>query len=187
MECEDVLGAGVTFPRGADASNVDCAFSSGGRFIDKTQADVSSAFECAARVGTGSTDDPERPMEAMVGAVASSGESATCNEGFLRDDAILVVTIITDENDDDGDGSAGTPDGWRQALLAAKGNNPNSIVVLSLTGGNGCEEDAPRIQQFVSTFGDKGIAGSICGDFNSFFQSTVATIDSTCDDFIPPG
>ncbi|MCA9700173.1 MAG: hypothetical protein KC431_21795, partial [Myxococcales bacterium] len=115
-QCEDILGAGVTWPKGANASNINCNFSSGKRFITDNQPNLPGTFQCAARVGTDSTDDPERPMEAMVAAVSGQGAVGTCNDGFLRDDAILVVTFITDEDDDAGDGSAGTVDSWRQAL-----------------------------------------------------------------------
>ena len=56
-------------------------------------------------------------------------QAGGCNEGFLRDDAILVVTFITDEEDT---GSAGNPDSWKQTLVDAKGGNEEAIVVLGL-------------------------------------------------------
>src|SRR5690606_29390755 len=61
LECEDVLGAGVVHPRGTDASNKDCNFSTGARYMDTTEPDLHAAFACAAKVGSGSTEDPERP------------------------------------------------------------------------------------------------------------------------------
>ena len=131
MECEDVLGAGVTYPRGGQASNEDCDFATGARYMDSNQPDLAATFECAAKVGIGSTDDPEKPMEAMVAAVTPNTPAAACNEGFIRDDAILVVTFITDEDDAPGD-SGGTVEGWRAALIAAKGGDEQAVVVLSL-------------------------------------------------------
>ena len=199
-ECEDVLGAGVTHPRGEGASNQDCMFATGARYMDNNEPDLSAAFECAAQVGVSSYAGTERPMEAMVQAVTPSTEAAACNEGFIRDDAILVVTFITDEDDAFGD-SAGTPAGWKQALVAAKNGDENAIVVLGLFGDNDqpgaiCQalgsgtdgaEPSPRLREFVDSFGPKGFFGSVCApSYDEFFQEAVGLIDTTCDEFIPP-
>jgi hypothetical protein len=194
-QCEDVLGAGVVHPKGANASNMNCNFVSGKRFMTDAEPNLPGTFQCAARVGTDSTDDPERPMEAMVNAVSSVGLAATCNEGFLRDDAILVVTFITDEDDNAGDGSSGTVETWRQALISAKNGDEEAIVVLGLFGDddlpnaicNGGAETSPRLRQFVNSWGDRGFFGSICApDYDNFFQAAVDIIDTTCDEFEPP-
>ena len=47
MECEDVLGAGVTYPRGQGSSNQDCSFATGARYIDSAEPDLAGAFACA--------------------------------------------------------------------------------------------------------------------------------------------
>ncbi len=200
LECEDVLGAGVTFPRGQGASNMDCGFANGARYMDSSEPDLSAAFECAAQVGVSSYAATERPMEAMVQAVTGGTPAEPCNQGFIRDDAILVVTFITDEDDGTGD-SAGTPAGWKQALVAAKNGDENAIVVLGLFGdndqpagicqdladGNDGAEAAPRLREFVDSFGDKGFFGSVCApNYDSFFMEAVGLIDTTCDEFIPP-
>ena len=199
MECEDVLGAGVTYPRGASASNMDCNFSSGARYMDSTEPDLTAAFSCAAGLGTSSYAATERPMEAMVNAVSPNTPAAACNEGFIRDDAILVVTFITDENDSTGD-SAGTVAGWRQALIAAKGGDETAVVVLGLFGDNDqpggiCQdladsngaEAAPRLREFVDSWGDRGFYGSVCAsDYDDFFTEAVGIIDTTCEEFQPP-
>jgi hypothetical protein len=198
--CEDVLGAGVTHPRGSQSSNQDCAFSSGKRYMDSSEPDLTAAFQCAAQVGTGSLASTELPMEAMVQAVTPSTEAFACNEGFIRDDAILVVTFITDESDSNGD-SAGTPPGWKQALVAAKNGDESAIVVLGLFGdndqpggicqdladGNDGAEAAPRLREFVDSFSDHGFFGSVCApSYDDFFMQAVGLIDTTCDEFTPP-
>jgi len=201
-ECEDVLGAGVVQPRGGGAADVPCNFSSGARFMDSGEPNLAEAFACAASVGAGSTDDPERPMEAMVQAVTAGTEASACNEGFLRDDAILVVTFITDENDDAGDGSSGTVEGWRSALIAAKNGDESAIVVLGLFGDQDqpnpvCEDldeqsmngaqPSPRLREFVDSWGDRGFAGSVCAEsYQEFFADAVSLIDTTCEEFVPP-
>jgi len=140
-------------------------------------------------------------MEAMVAAVTSSTDAYACNEGFLRDDAILVVTFITDEDDAPSDGSSGTVEGWKQALVSAKFGDESAIVVLGLFGDNDqpnaiCPpfdpdaasgaEPSPRLKQFVDAFGDHGVAGSVCADsYQQFFLDAVGIIDTTCEEYVP--
>jgi hypothetical protein len=208
MECEDILGAGITHPRGRDASNAECDFASGRRFIASGEPDLSSSFGCAARVGTNSSLG-EKPMESMVQALTGDGDVAACNEGFLRDDAVLVVVIITDEDDngpnaDDLEGdSVGNPQAWRDALVAAKNGNENAIISMALIGDGDvpdgiCQpldpmtfegaEPAPRIREFAGLFGAQGIVGSVCADsYVEFFESAVETIGMACDEFVPVG
>ncbi len=208
MECEDIMGAGVTHPRGRDASNAACDFASGRRFIASGEPNLGTAFECAARVGTNSSLG-EKPMEAMIQALTGSGDVAACNEGFLRDNAVLVVVVITDEDDngpnaDDLEGdSMGSPLAWRDALVEAKNGNDNAIITMALIGDadtpqGSCApldpvtyegaEPAPRIREFVELWDDHGIVGSVCADsYVEFFESAVDTIGSACDEFVPVG
>ena len=183
--CE-IMGAGVVYPRGTDASNMDCAFSSGKRYMDSSEPDLQSAFGCAAKVGTAASGASEQPMGAIVEAVTPGRPAFECNDDFIRDDAILVVTFITDEDDDAGDGSDGTVEGWRQALISAKNGDEQAVVMLGLFGGGGCGEDSLRLTQFVDSWEDRGLQGSVCGDYQGFFQQAVDLIDTTCDEFIPP-
>jgi len=200
LDCEAVLGAGVVHPRGTRASNQDCNFANGLRYMDSAEPDLPATFACAANVGVGSTEGTERPMESMVQAVTAGTAAAACNAGFIRDDAILVVTFVTDE--DDNNDSAGNVDAWRQALVAAKGGDESAVVVLGLYGDNDqpgaiCPpldpdssagaEPSVNLRAFVDSWGERGISGSVCADsYNDFFQSAVDIIDTTCEDFVPP-
>lgn len=134
-------------------------------------------------------------MEAMAQAVGSNVGNGGCNQGFLRDDAILVVTYITDEEDDVE--SMGDPADWKAALVAAKGGNEQAVVVLGLVGdsdvpGGGCgpfglAEASPRLRAFAESF-DFGTWGSICSpDYAPFFLDAVGVIDSACEIFDPEG
>jgi hypothetical protein len=200
--CDFEYGTGKKW----DAEGNFCDIDGDKRFMSDGQPDVDSTFTCAAHVGTYGSGD-ERPMLAMQEAVSEEKNGANgCNEGFLRDDAILVVTIITDEEDDntgDQNGSPGLPSQWYDAVVAAKNGTPSSVVVLSLVGDSGlpngvCEpgadpnaddqgaEFAPRIIEFTEMF-DNGVIGSVCADnYNDFFLDAVAVIDTTCDEFEPP-
>ena len=206
--CDAIMGGGVTHPVGRDSSDRDCEFASNKRYMTNLEPDLAATFDCAARVGTNSSVG-EKPMEAMVQALTGAGDVAACNEGFLRDDAVLVVTIITDEDDnaphaDDPEGdSAGSPMQWLEQLTAAKQGNGDAIVALALIGdsdqpGGICApldhstfegaEPAPRIREFVDLFGDQGLTASVCApSYNEFFMQTVETIGKACDEFVPVG
>jgi hypothetical protein len=189
-ECDEIQGAGRRFSRDGD----DCGIQGGRSYIDQAQPDLEATFSCVAEVGTGGSL-VEEPMDSLI-AATSAGLNAPgrCNDGFLRDDAILVVTVITDEEDD----SDSEPEEWPKALLAAKKGNPDAIVVLGLVGDNNIDgglrggpcsrldaDGAPRLQQFVDSF--SGMLGSVCApDYTPFFQTAVGSIDSACEDFVPP-
>jgi hypothetical protein len=161
-----------------------------------------------ANVGTYGSG-AERPMQAMQGAVSEAmNDAAGCNEGFLRDDAILVVVVATDEEDDAAEdpngGSPGDPADWAQSLITAKNDDPKAVVVLMLVGdsdapggvcppgadpGNGGPgaEPSPRLREFAELF-DHGMWGSICSsDYGDFFNEAISVIDVTCEEFTPPG
>lgn len=195
--CQTELGAG----RVEDPATVDCGVAGGKRYIEDGQPNLTQTFQCMAQVGTAG-DGSELPMAAMSGAIGTLNQPGRCNEGFVRDDAILVVTIITDEEDDpiDDPGSPGDPQDWYDAVVAAKGGNPNAVVVLGLIGDTGtpgalCQplvdiegaEPSPRLIEFVEMF-TRGSWGSVCSpDYDAFFQAAVSSIDTACDDFVPPG
>jgi hypothetical protein len=192
--CDVVLGAG----KAVDVAQNDCGILDGRRYMVDGQPNLTETFECVALVGAGG-DGNERPMEAMMEAVDTLNESGECNEGFLRKDAILVVTFITDE--EDVGKSVGDPAAWRQALVDAKTGDEKAVVVLGLVGdtdlpdglcepydgmGNGAEP-APVLRQFAGSF-EHGQWGSVCEpDYAPFFAEAVSVIDAACDEFVPPG
>jgi len=184
--CDVELGAGKV----KDPLDNDCNFSSGNRWMTDQEPNLQSAFECAALVGAGG-DGNERPMEALTEAIGPQQGMGACNEGFLRDDAILVVTFITDEEDG---GSMGDPNTWKQAVIDAKNGDETAVVVLGLVGdsdvaGGTCTsgQPAPKLRQFADSF-TQGQWGSVCApDYTPFFQQAVSVIDAACDNFTPPG
>jgi hypothetical protein len=103
--CEDVLGAGVIHPKGTDSSSKDCEFSSLLRYMDVSQPDLDRLR--VRRPGRHRLD--RRPREADAGDGQRDRPEAarptTATPGSSASDAILVVTFITDEDDNQGDGS----------------------------------------------------------------------------------
>lgn len=191
-ECDAVRGAGVDHPAGAYASDMPCNFTGGNRYIIPDEPDVSAAFQCAAQVGTAGNSS-ERPMDGMVAALATDiNGPGGCNDGFLRDDALLVIAFISDDpNYEDMVG----PDEWYQAVVDAKLGDPSAVVVMGLTPawdgcGNGGPPKGEHWKEFIEKWGDHGVHGNVCGtsmDYVTFFQSAVSVIDQACDDYHPPG
>jgi hypothetical protein len=197
--CDAQLGAGNDHDD--SEQRVSCGIADGKRWFDDTQPDVDGTFDCVANLYEGNS--PEMTMQGMLTALQPPMQQAGgCNEGFLRDDAVLVVTFITDEEDSPGD-SLGDPISWRNDLLAVKNGNETAIVVLGLVGdttlpGAVCPPDSmpgstggeysPRLISFVESFGTRGLWGSVCEpSYGAFFEQAVALIDTACDEYEPEG
>ena len=187
--CDTTIGAGTLHPVGLYATNAACTISGGNRYMLANEPDLLGAFACVAKVGTAG-NPAERPMDAIVAAVAPGiNAPGGCNAGFLRDDAILVITFISDDPNYEDAGNAAF---WRQAVLDAKGGNADAIVVAGLIplpdqgcGGQG-KTNGTHWKEFIDSFGDHGIAGAVCAaDYSPFFAQAVGLIADACDGFIP--
>lgn len=201
------MGGLVLETSGPDASNSKCGpYADGFNFMNQNDAlDVS--FPCAAKPGTGGNND-ERPMDAVMAALGPElGASGACNEGFIRRGGLLVITIITDEEDDnlpdfpDFMGSKGDPKQWYETVVDVK-CRPENVVVLSLVGvpkPNACIGDwgdmdnhdsaelNVRIAEFTRMFGKRGFVADVCADnYGEFFTEAVSIIEYACDN-LPPG
>ncbi len=181
VACDATLGAGIA----ESPEGFACGVVGGNRYMLPSQPALADTFACVATVGVNG-DSEERPMEAMVEAVTTQSGPGTCNSGFLRPDAILVVTFISDE--EDVGKSAGDPTSWRDALVAAKGGDEQAIVALGLIGGDGSCPDAefsPNLKTFAESF-TFGSWGPICApSYAPFFDQAVMVIDNACDIFVP--
>jgi hypothetical protein len=187
--CDATLGAGVVHPAGEGSSNQLCTLATADRYLTQAEPDLTASFACVAQLGLAGAG-AERPMDALVAAVSAPlQDPGGCNAGFLRDDAILVVTFISDDSNYE---DAGTPQDWYDALVAAKQGDPQAIVVLGLipdpptcTAKAGAGD---HWQEFIGLFGPRGIMGLVCEtDYGPFFQSAVEIIEVACNDFVPPG
>jgi hypothetical protein len=67
-ECDEVLGAGLTFNVGGSAANKLCDLHGGQRYIVGDDPDMAGAFECIAKVGA---SGPDAPLgDAMIAALS---------------------------------------------------------------------------------------------------------------------
>lgn len=187
--CQEI-GALVTRTEGDLSSDSDCGPYVDGAAFMTPQDDLDSSFACAAQLGIDG-NGIERPMDALDRALHPAESVTACNNGFLREEALLVVVLITDEEDDTE--SEGDPVAWYESVVAAKDGDEERVVVLSLVGHpkpNDCiptqwtgmqgAEIATRILQFTSIF-PYGYVGDICSaDYAPFFAEATEHIDTVC-------
>jgi hypothetical protein len=126
--CDITEGAGVVVTGNFDASNQPCELFGGNRYIVKGEPNLEGTFKCIASLGQG----PKTPVaaEVMMSALEPDMLDGGCNDGFLRDDALLAVIELTGSGDD---GSPGTPQSWYDALVAAKHGNEEAVVLLAFS------------------------------------------------------
>lgn len=177
----DRLGGLVIQTRGAYSSRSLCGpYAEGANYMTE-QDDLAESFACAASVGTQGGQD-ETPAAAILAAVDPEGDAAACNQGFLRDDALLVVVILSDEPD----GSDGDPRAWAEELTRRKGGNREGIVVVSLLDERSTDCAAGeawcfpwRNTLFTESF-PNGYLGPIDGDYGSIFGKAIDVVGSVC-------
>jgi hypothetical protein len=176
--------------------------------------DLQSTFACAGLLGDDGDGD-ERPMDNLFSAISVPMlEPGACNDGFSRPDALLIVVIISDEEDDFTEagpfnnppqqGSWGDPSSWAATLIGKKGVETN-VVILSLIGTpkpNDCgtledpdfqwdgfegAEISLRLRAFTEQF-TYGFVGDVCtDDYSDYLDEAIAVIGSACDTFEPQG
>jgi hypothetical protein len=205
--CTD-LGDLVTQTGGVESSMcVGTPFTSGHNYMDQTEIDLTAKFKCVAELGAGGSDD-EKVAASVIGALAPANNApGACNDGFSRLDSLLIIVIITDEDDvaepymcDPDDpfgpnpctttGSGGEPQEWYDTVIAYKANVPENVVVLSLLGqdiDNTCGAVvASKLIGFTNRFGDNGVTGDVCAaSFDEFFAEVLPVVDQACENYVP--
>jgi len=177
-ECDNTIGAGLIFPAGYLASNKLCKLESGKRYITKGQSNLSETFTCTARAGLAGGS---KVAEALVNAVGPElNAPGGCNDGFLRDDALLMVTMLTTGSDYD---SPGTPKEWYEAIVAAKGGDPKAIVMLLLANPLCPDFDRPcKMAEMLPYWHVVDIEAE---DYSPGFDAATDLVEAACEELIP--
>jgi hypothetical protein len=173
-------------------------------WIERGDGNLASAFPCAAQVGT---EGPSYEMPLLMTEWALKERVADGTQaGFLRDDALLAVVMLTDEDDcsrADNDftvplfGSAcadsdlipvasfvsmldqlkGERGRWATAVIAGPHDCTSSL---------GQAVEARRLKEFVAQTCQNAVFSSICeGDLATALADAIATFDQACDLFPP--
>jgi hypothetical protein len=137
----------------------------------------------------------ERPIDFLIAALTGEdAEPGGFNAGFVREDALLVVVILTDEEDDLEQpteyGSAGDPPDWIDAVAAVKGGILRDVVLLAIVPsvGGDCTQDldAPRLEEFTMGFPRGAVADVCAAEYATFLVGQIASLADACTNFSPP-
>ena len=146
-----------------------------GRFVGSptilkpTTADLSAAFTANVNVGT-SGSGVERGLEAARLALSEPNISSF-NASFLREDAILAIVIVSDEEDGGSESDAPPQDPvstYVDFFLSLKGGDPARVNFSAIAGDvpGGCSsadaEAAPANRYAEAVGALNGYFGSIC-------------------------
>jgi hypothetical protein len=199
--CDYTLGALLTKPSSALDPGLSCDFSTGTSYMDARNPSFADEFACVAEVGL-EGNQIEQQAGALVAALSPAALAGGCNDGFLRDEALLIVLVVTDEEDDYAlppapqGGSLGEPDEWVEAIVAAKGGLASNVVAFGLVGGDplygDCDElgadgqgaeASPRLMQMLEAF-ELSFIGSVCqDDYGEFFDDALVQVAQGCMEF----
>jgi hypothetical protein len=185
--CDDAFGAGTVFPAGTDSSNKLCPIDVQRRYMVKGESNLKDTFACVAQVGVSGHG---RLGQALTAAMQKGiNDPGGCNPGFLRKDALLMVTLISNVYDSGGGGldSKGTPEEWAQAVLDAKQGVAESIVVLNI-GGNEPECDTQDgLCKLAKMFPYHYLGYVLMDDYESEFDAAASLVETACAGFVAPG
>lgn len=175
------LGGLITKTEGHNSSEAQCGPYAEGHAYMTERDDLDVTFPCAAQVGTTGNNE-EQPLAALTEAVIDLDQPGLCNDGFIRDDALLVVVIVSDEDD------PGPVDFRYERLVEAKGGHADNVVVVGLINEPGTEcplsgyaREGFFLAEFIGMF-TYGFIAPVCGDYTSTFQQAIAVVEEACSD-----
>jgi len=201
------LGGGFgTFPQHEDGENGafqnNC--NSSKRWIDSTDAGIGQTLACRANVGTGGPSI-EMPMLMSKWSLVDRVQDNT-NSGFIRQDALLAVVMITDEEDASTsqnnftmDATGTSPTDWNPTdevmfLDQLKGNRTRWASAVIAGDGDcssnfGSAANAQRLKDFVNLANGQGstqaVFSSICeGNLTNGLKAALDTFQAACGQII---
>lgn len=171
-------------------------------WLERTDPNMADTFACAADVGTGG---PTYEMQLRASQLAATPAT---NPGFLRNDALLGIVILTDEDDCSRTDSPFTtmsdqcvangdpvqmPQEIVQALDQIKGDRGRWAAAI-IAGQTSCSSsfgeaaEGVRLKQFQQAAGANVVFGDICsGNLAPALQQALETFQAACENFPPIG
>ncbi len=173
-------------------------------WVDVYDANIESTLQCRANVGT-TGPSVEMPLLMSKWALDERVADGT-NDGFMRDDALLAIVMLTDEDDSSTtqnnftmDATGTTPIDWNpsdqvQFLDTLKGNRTRwAAGVIAGDGdcssGFGSAADGKRLKDFVNESNSNGynqaVFHSICdGDLTAGLKDALDKFQQACGQII---
>jgi hypothetical protein len=184
--CDETMGAGTVYNVGPYTENVPCGLDTP-RYITAETLDTPGLFECLAQVGNWGNN---KMGDALVAAVSPKlNGPGGCNEGFIRPDALLVLTMIGPEDStNDVNNSEGTWQEWRQAVVDAKQGDESAIVALGIISGDDCLPNtypSIRLCNLIPSFPNHVFEHLTLDDYGPAFQETAMLALDACSLFVP--
>lgn len=191
-------------------ARVACSDVPAGKWIEGSEgaAAVSDQFTCIASLNQAQDFNglpeggSEAPLEATrMALVDRVTDAEQYNLGFLRDDALLVLVIVTDEDDQSvwmgdthwptlgGPGTIAPVSDFHDMLVSLKGGHPENLTAVAISGpeSGGGETDAPRIHAFLDLAAPNSYWTDISGtSYSDALQEALEVIEGSCEGFIPP-
>ena len=206
IEIREQLPFGITIDddqRGPDGALVNGECSQESRpWLERGDGDIVSNFSCMADIGTNGPLE-EMPLEAIRRSIEDRVIDGT-NADFYRDDALLGIVILTDEDDcsrqedrvnlsigDDVCDDTHPVADYLDSLDRFKGDRSKwaTAVIAGLETCNselGSAGVATRLLDFAEQTGDNAVTSSICeGDLANALQDALETFDAACQNFPP--
>jgi len=170
----------------------ECSFASGKSWMESTDPDLVGEFGCVGDIYNGDMNcsgdnDDEQPASAAAAALESAAGSGI-NAGFLRDDALLVVVAITDEDEQPVPGA--TAQEVFDRIVAIKGA-VHRVVFLGIGGASSCDgvyghaRQATKLREVTSLFeaAGRGVFWDLCGGhLEDGLDRVFEVIDRACND-----
>lgn len=166
-----------------------CDFAGGQPWIESTSPTAADEFSCVANIDSRDAackgNDDEQPVTTAATALDPAWSGAgRPNAGFARDDAMLVVIAITDE--DEHPMPAADPQTIHDRLVTAKGD-ATQLVLVGVGGTSDCEgpygeaRDADMLQDVTARFGDRGMFWDLCeGELDEGLREAAGAIAGAC-------
>ncbi len=173
-------------------------------WLERSDANVSSTFETIAQVGLAGPGW-EQPLESSMRALGA--RLADTNKGFLRDDALLGIVYLTDE-DDCSTKKLDVTQPQNAACSTLSAPEPTSTYVAFfdtlkqgrarwatavVAGATKCVSsfgnaiEATRLKGFAGEVGKSALFSSICdGDLSVGLGNVLTTFDEACKNFEIP-
>jgi len=183
------------FTTGTADGSVDCMFESGEPWIESSSSDVTGEFLCVGDIWTrvegddtscsDSADEDEQPALTAATVLATDPFPR-----FIRDDALLVVVAITDE--DEALQNVGNVGEIYDRIVALKGD-VRRVVFLGIGGStDGCDgpygsvsTPADELRALTDRFiaADRGFWGDLCTDrLEVVFTDVLEVIRNACEE-----
>jgi hypothetical protein len=185
-----LLGTHRDFPETPESPETDCGVPPGRRWLVGPSPTLADDFACIASTRSG-TDE-------VTAYNTAEALHDPANAGFLRDDSLVFVVMLTDE--DTHDQNLARMVDIRTRMLDAVGGDLSRLVVLGIAANGGTFEapksvcsgpygkaaPARRLGAIVGSFRERGVLQDICGgDLASSFTDVLDDVVSACKAFEP--